>query len=93
VTGLVDRLVERGLVVRSEDGQDRRTIRVRGTGDGEVLIKGLVASRREQLARILAAVPEEQRAAVRGAFRALLEAVQAQACAPGEDRASLGGGQ
>jgi DNA-binding MarR family transcriptional regulator len=78
VTGLVDRLVERGMAGRSDDPQDRRTIQVRSTAAGEVLINGLIASRREQLTRVLAGLTEDDRAVVAGALRALLGGVQAQ---------------
>jgi DNA-binding MarR family transcriptional regulator len=76
VTGLVDRLVERGVVARSEDRNDRRTIWVRATDDGQVLINSLIASRREQLARVLSELSDADRELVGGALRALLDAVQ-----------------
>jgi DNA-binding MarR family transcriptional regulator len=79
VTGLVDRLVERGAVAREEDQQDRRTVWVRATTEGELLINGLIASRREQVARVLSTLSDEDRDLLARGLRALLSAVQARA--------------
>ncbi len=38
VTGILDRLTKRGLVVRTRSGQDRRSVTVRLTSDGEEVL-------------------------------------------------------
>ena len=69
VTGIVDRLVEHGLVERRTDPTDRRLSRVVATQAGNDLIDRLWASRHESLARILERLSPADRAAL---HRALL---------------------
>jgi len=57
VTGLVDRLVEHGLVDRGEDPQDRRATRVTPTGAARELVQRLYAYRRDTMLRLLDHVP------------------------------------
>lgn len=53
VTGLVDRLVEQGLVSRGEDPSDRRATRVVPTDAARALVERLYAYRREGLRNLL----------------------------------------
>src|SRR5262249_1133342 len=53
VTGLVDRLVEQGLVARGEDPRDRRATRVVPTDAARALVERLYAYRREALRGLL----------------------------------------
>jgi DNA-binding MarR family transcriptional regulator len=53
VTGIVDRLVEHGLVQRVEDPRDRRVVVGRPTEAGVALVDRLLGAAREQMSRIL----------------------------------------
>jgi DNA-binding MarR family transcriptional regulator len=53
VTGIVDRLCEQGLVVRTVDPHDRRATRVTATAAGQRLVSRLYRVRRERMARVL----------------------------------------
>jgi DNA-binding MarR family transcriptional regulator len=76
VTGIVDRLVEHGLVVREEDPRDRRIVYGRPTTDGLALIDRLVLATREQLAGLLATLSDEDLATICGADHALVAATR-----------------
>jgi DNA-binding MarR family transcriptional regulator len=73
-TVLVDRLVERGLVERMAEPQDRRVVLVRTTEEGQGLIEQLVTSWRALSASLLEALSAEERATVQEALRVLLKA-------------------
>ena len=75
-TVLVDRLVDRGLVERMAEPQDRRVVLVRATEDGQHLIEQLVTSWRTLSAPLLETLTSEDLATVRKALRVLLEAGQ-----------------
>ncbi|MDQ3841360.1 MAG: MarR family transcriptional regulator [Actinomycetota bacterium] len=75
-TVLVDRLVDRGLVERMAEPQDRRVVLVRATEDGQHLIEQLVTSWRTLSAPLLETLTSEDLATVRKALRVLLEAAQ-----------------
>jgi len=75
-TVLVDRLVDRGLVERMAEPQDRRVVLVRATEDGQHLIEQLVTSWRTLSAPLLETLTSEDLATVRKALRVLLEATQ-----------------
>ena len=64
VTGVVDRLVEHGLVERHTDATDRRLSHVVATPAGVELVDRLWAGRRDLLARVLGALTPEERAAL-----------------------------
>jgi DNA-binding MarR family transcriptional regulator len=53
VTGIVDRLVEQGLVSRGENPDNRRMQMLRTTEAGKVLLNKLVSSRMDMVTRIL----------------------------------------
>lgn len=75
-TVLVDRLVERGLVERLAEPQDRRVVLVRTTEKGESLIEQLITSWRAISAPLLETLPPEDLATVHDALRILLEAAR-----------------
>jgi DNA-binding MarR family transcriptional regulator len=79
MTGVVDRLLEQGLVTRGEDRTDRRVTRVALAPDGEVLLARLQQSGRDGLARLLARLDEDEIRAVELAFGHLLRAALADA--------------
>jgi DNA-binding MarR family transcriptional regulator len=60
VTGIVDRMEQRGLVERQRDGEDRRVVKVALTDEGRQLIGTLAAQRREHMAQLLEDLSEEE---------------------------------
>lgn len=75
-TVLVDRLVERGLVERMAEPQDRRVVLVHTTEEGRQLIECLVTSWRALSAPLLENLNSEERATVQEALRLLLKAAR-----------------
>jgi DNA-binding MarR family transcriptional regulator len=76
-TGIVDRMEQRGLVSRERDEDDRRVVRVVLSAQGEALIAGIAAERRDHLARLLDALPEDDASALLRGLRAMRRARQA----------------
>ena len=60
MTGIVDRMEQRGLVARHRDDEDRRVIRVSLTETGRRMIEGIAAERRGRLARLLEELTDEE---------------------------------
>lgn len=56
-TRLCDRLVRKGLVRRQRSTSDRRVVRVTLTSAGRSLVDQVTVRRREELSRIVAAMP------------------------------------
>ena len=75
-TVLVDRLVERGLVERLAEPEDRRVVLVRVSQEGRFLIEQLVTSWRAISPSILETLAPEELDTVRDALRILLKAAQ-----------------
>jgi len=74
---MIERLVRKQLVRRSRSREDRRTVRVHLTGPGREVVAQVTARRREEIARILQAMPTAGR-------QRLTEALFAFADAAGE---------
>ena len=94
-SGLVDRLVERGAVERTDDPGDRRVRRVRLTGAGARVVRELTEAGREASDRVLLQLDvEDLRALVRGlaAVRAVVER-EAAAAADRDRGVPLGAGR
>lgn len=77
-TVLVDRLVDRGLVERLMDPEDRRVVLVRATGEGQALIEQLVTSWRALSETVLDSMHPADLAALRRGLEGLLEASKRQ---------------
>lgn len=73
-TGVVDRLVERGIVVRQGDPEDRRVVLCRLSPKGEKMLLGLWKLAREHAEMMFRSLSVEQIMAVRAGLEALLEA-------------------
>jgi DNA-binding MarR family transcriptional regulator len=66
VTGLVDRMEERGLVVRGGDPDDRRVVTLASTESGRATVEEIDQIRRRALAAVLERLDgEQQRHALR----------------------------
>ena len=73
-TGVLDRLVERGLVIREGDPEDRRVVICRLSAEGEKLISGLWQLSRDRAGELMRALTPSQLLLVSQALEALLEA-------------------
>jgi DNA-binding MarR family transcriptional regulator len=82
-TVLVDRLVDRGLVERLMDPDDRRVVLVRATGEGQALIEQLVTSWRALSELVLDSMDPEDIAALRRGLAALLDASKREQASKG----------
>jgi DNA-binding MarR family transcriptional regulator len=59
-TGIISRMVERGMLARSHDTDDRRVVLVSLTDDGMRLIGGMEEERRARMTRLIGLLDEEQ---------------------------------
>ena len=73
---LVDRLVQGGLVERSEDPQDRRARRIALTDRGRQLIEGSISERFRWVENLVQGLSDEEQAIVLKALSILLDATQ-----------------
>ena len=78
---LVDALVRRELVVRSEDSDDRRRTLVRLSAGGQELLDELSQGRRERLLGWVRQLDDDELAALARGLRALVAVVCAEAMA------------
>jgi len=73
-TGVVDRLVEKDMVTREGDPNDRRIVLIRLSGKGEKLITGLWQLARVNTEALLRALDQRKLQLLNEALSALLEA-------------------
>ncbi len=73
-TGVIDRMVERGIVVRESDPNDRRIVLCRVSPEGERTVSGLWQSWSKRGEEMLRALDRPRLLAVRAMLEALLEA-------------------
>jgi DNA-binding MarR family transcriptional regulator len=73
-TGVIDRMVERGIVVRESDPNDRRIVLCRVSPEGERTVSGLWQSWSKRGEEMLRALDRPKLLAVRAMLEALLEA-------------------
>ena len=91
VTGIVDRLEQRGLVERRRGQEDRRVILVHPTAAGKAVFSGIAEHRRAGLTRMLAEFTDKELAATLVCMRAMKRArsvLQAERSAAGDAEAS-----
>jgi DNA-binding MarR family transcriptional regulator len=74
VTGIVDRMEERGLVERRRAADDRRVISIHLTDTGASVSRDLLARRQERLARILGELTDAEATSLLKGLRALRSA-------------------
>jgi DNA-binding MarR family transcriptional regulator len=75
MTRVIERMEERGLVIRRGDARDRRRVRVHLSPAGRAMVIGLVEKARAHEAEVLALLPPEQRPALKPLLAALLAAL------------------
>lgn len=76
VTGIVDRLVEQGLVSRTENPEDRRMLLLKATERGATLLTKLRESRISHVSEILAQLSMEELSALAQGLTALASAAE-----------------
>jgi len=76
VTGIVDRLVEQGLLTRTPDPDDRRISWLTVTDEGKTLINDLREGRVQEMRRILDKLTEEELAIVARGFEVVAAAAE-----------------
>lgn len=76
-TGVMDRLVERDIVLREGDPKDRRVVLCRLSNKGEKLISGLWQLSRERAGELMMALAPSQLLLITEALEALLQAGEA----------------
>ena len=76
-TGVMDRLVERDIVLREGDPKDRRVVLCRLSNKGEKLISGLWQLSRDRAGELMRALAPSQLLLITEALEALLQAGEA----------------
>jgi DNA-binding MarR family transcriptional regulator len=90
LSGIIDRMEERGLVERIRDEDDRRIVLVKSTEEGHASVAEVQEMRRDYLRRILRSMAVGDRRTCQAAFKAMRRAAEAippdvagaPACAP-----------
>jgi DNA-binding MarR family transcriptional regulator len=75
-TGIVDRMVERGLVERLRDDRDRRVVLVRPTEAGRQAMGEMESVRQHNVRRILESMPVRDQGVCLRAFRCMRRAAE-----------------
>jgi DNA-binding MarR family transcriptional regulator len=76
LTGVIDRLVEQGLVSRTENPEDRRMMVLKATDKGESLVSELRERRLSYLAKALNDLTPEEHAAIKRGLTLLAKAAE-----------------
>jgi DNA-binding MarR family transcriptional regulator len=72
-TGVIDRLVERGMLIRDGDPEDRRVVLCRLSDEGEKLLSGMWKLSKDQLAKLWGAMTTPQLVVIAEALQILLQ--------------------
>ncbi len=75
-SGLVERLVEKGLLERVEDPLDRRVRRLHLTEDGARIVSGVDATFGRLLSAVIPPIPTERLEVLRAGSQVMLEAIE-----------------
>ena len=76
VTGIIDRLLERKLITRTGDPDDRRVILLRTTSQGEELVTELRQKRKERMLELFNHLTDKEAAIVAQALKILVKAIE-----------------
>ena len=76
VTGIIDRLLERKLITRTGDPDDRRVILLRTTPLGEELVTELRQKRKERMSELFSHLTDKEAAIVAQALKILVKAIE-----------------
>ena len=72
---MLDRLVEQGLVVRTEDSEDRRVKRIELTAKGELAFQAGIQARESWMEELAGVLTESEKEAATSALRLLIEKI------------------
>jgi len=75
-TGIVNRLLKRGLITRTENPDDRRVLLLRTTDLGDELITGLRQKRKERMKELFSRLTEEEAAIAAEALKIMVKAIE-----------------
>lgn len=76
MTGIVDRLMERGFVTRERDEKDRRALRVELTPEGRALVARIKEHKRGWMRRFLQVISPEERAMINAVLLHFLAVIE-----------------
>ena len=76
-SGLIDRLVEKGVLERTDDAADRRRRRLRLTPEGVELLGGIDATMGRMFEAVIPPIPTEDLQAIKLGTEAMLRAIEA----------------
>jgi len=74
-TGIVDRLLKRGLITRTENPDDRRFLVLRTTANGEQLVNELRQKRKDRMTAILKYLSDDEILVLSQGLRSLVKAL------------------
>ena len=75
VTGIIDRLLEKNLITRTGDPDDRRVLLLRTTPQGDELVAELRQKRRERMSELFSRLSEEEAAVVTQGLKIMVKAI------------------
>jgi len=78
ITGIIDRLLEKNLITRTGDPDDRRVLVLRTTPNGDELVAELRQKRRERMSELFNRLNEEEAAIVARGMKTLVKAIEAK---------------
>ena len=76
MTGIVDRLLEKELITRTGDPDDRRVVVLRTTPRGEELVAELRQKRKERMAELFNRLTDEEAAIVAQALKIMVKTIE-----------------
>ena len=78
VTGIIDRLLEKNLITRTGDPDDRRVLLLRTTPQGDELVAELRQKRRERMTELFNRLSDEEAAIVAQGLKIMVRAIDAK---------------
>jgi DNA-binding MarR family transcriptional regulator len=78
VTGIVDRLLEKKLITRTGDPDDRRVLLLRATPQGDELVAELRQNRRERMSELFNRLSEEEASIVAQGLKIMVRAIDSK---------------
>jgi len=78
VTGIVDRLLEKKLITRTVDPDDRRVLLLRTTPQGDELVAELRQNRRERMSELFNRLSEEEASIVAQGLKIMVRAIDSK---------------
>ena len=87
---MIDRLLAAGLVTRKENPDNRRQVLLEVTPAGGEIVRRVIARRRREITRIVAAIPEALRDDLVAALTEFSAASERLNSGPGDEISALG---